>query len=285
MNNTTEDILNKISISATGKTFYYNRDTLRNLLKKILSKKTDNKFLFILSPPYCGSTLLNEIISTSNNVSVNNNEGTREGQGLPLVRDIMFNHDRRWDESLDFDWKFIKNEWMKYWDLTAPILLEKSPPNLIRARSINKYFNPSYFIILCRNPYAHVESLMRREKWTAERAAEFVIRCLKNQRRNLESFQYAILLSYEELTDNPVQTLELLRNFLPELSDINIEREFNAHNFKNKRMKIANLNSEKISHFSPTELERIYSVFKLNDDIISFFNYEILEVKIGQSGN
>src|ERR1039457_4720612 len=91
---------------------------IRNFIKKILTKRRKNKFLFILSPPYCGSTLLNEIISTSHSVSVNNKEGTREGQGLPSVRDMMFNHDRRWDESLDFDWEFIKKEWMKCWDLT-----------------------------------------------------------------------------------------------------------------------------------------------------------------------
>lgn len=63
---------------------------------------------------------------------MNNPYGTREGQGLPTVRKIMFEHNRRWDKTLDFDWSYIKNEWMKYWDLNCPILLEKSPPNIIR---------------------------------------------------------------------------------------------------------------------------------------------------------
>jgi stage III sporulation protein SpoIIIAA len=52
--------------------------------KKATSKKSiNNTYLFILSPPFCGSTLLNEIISSSDNVSVNHTFGTREGQTLP----------------------------------------------------------------------------------------------------------------------------------------------------------------------------------------------------------
>ena len=50
----------------------------------------EHKFLFILSPPYCGSTLLNDIISTSKNVSSNNYLNTREGQTLPEVKQFMF---------------------------------------------------------------------------------------------------------------------------------------------------------------------------------------------------
>ena len=41
---------------------------------------------FILSPPYSGSTMLNQLISSSGNVSCNNNLGTREGQLLPGVK-------------------------------------------------------------------------------------------------------------------------------------------------------------------------------------------------------
>lgn len=238
---------------------------------------TGHKFLFILSPKYCGSTLLNEIICTSNAVSVNNSEGTREGQGLPVVKDIMFNHDRRWDESLDFDWQLIKNEWMKYWDLSRPVLLEKSPPNIIRAKSINQHFNPAYFIILYRNPYAHVESLMKRENWTPEESAEFAINCLIYQKQNLESLQRTFQLSYEELTDNPARMSESLSNFLPEISDIVTDKEFNAHNFKNQKMKITNLNSEKISLLTNEELDRINSVFRKNDTLFHYFNYEIME--------
>jgi len=104
----------------------YAKVVVLNRIRKIFNPEIENKYLFILSPPYCGSTLLNELISISSFVSVNNPTGTREGQTLPTVKKIMFDDNTRWEELVDFDWDFIKNEWRKYWDTTKPIFLEKS---------------------------------------------------------------------------------------------------------------------------------------------------------------
>ena len=129
---------------------YYAHIVLKNRLRQLFRAKQENKYLFILSAPLCGSTLLNEILSTSSNVSTNNNWGTREGHKLPTTRQMMFDHDNRWNTDVDFDWQFINAEWRKYWDVSNPVLVEKSPPNIIRAKSIESAFIPSYFIILIR---------------------------------------------------------------------------------------------------------------------------------------
>ena len=42
------------------------------MVGSILKSKAENKYVFILSPPFCGSTLLTELIATSKNVSLNN---------------------------------------------------------------------------------------------------------------------------------------------------------------------------------------------------------------------
>lgn len=237
----------------------------------------EHKYLFILSPPYCGSTLLHEILSSSRAVSPNNTQGTREGQGLPGVKEIMFDHDRRWDETLEFDWDFIKKQWMKYWDLNKPVLLEKSPPNLIRTEAISKCFQPSFFILLHRDPYAHVESLMRREKWPADKAAAFAIKCMKHQRDNMEKLGNTMALSYEELTDETAGTLDRLRAFMPELSDIRIEKEYDVHNFRNQKLRITNLNSEKRTLLSHETLMAINQVFKKDEEVLTAFGYRIME--------
>ena len=119
--------------------FYYMIVRKKIKFKYLFVNKVNNKFLFILSPPYCGSTLLNSLISTSKYVSSNNEIGTREGQTLPEVRNIMFGKDR-WNKDVEYSWDFIKKNWMKYWDQTKPILLEKSTPNIIRVQSIKKTF-------------------------------------------------------------------------------------------------------------------------------------------------
>ena len=74
---------------------------------------------------------------------------------------------------------------MRYWDLSKPILLDKSVPNIIRTDEISKAFNRVYYICMVRNPYAQVESIMRRNYQDARSAAEFTIRCLNYQYKNM----------------------------------------------------------------------------------------------------
>ncbi len=272
------NLLNRSSVKLTGKNFDSHRKVFKNTLRRKFVGAVDNKFLFILSPPFCGSTLLNQVISTSQFVSVNNEVDTREGQTLPEVRKMMFDHHQRWDENLVLDWPFIKKIWLKYWDRTKPILLEKSPPNIVRAAKLQEHFAPSYFIIFHRNPYAHVESLINRKNPDLEEAARFSIRCLQHQKRNLENLKNHIHISYEQLTNAPESVVNQLQEMLPELTDINIEQNFTAHNFKKeKAMKITNLNQEKIGKLNPDQMERINQIFEPHGELLQFFDYDLVE--------
>ena len=105
-----------------------------------------HKFLFILCAPYCGSTLLNQIISRSTNVSCNNKLGVREGQLLPGVKEFMFTKDR-WLSSTKYDWKKIKEVWLKYWDHSKIIFLDKSIPNIKRVDAISQVFYPIKYLL------------------------------------------------------------------------------------------------------------------------------------------
>ena len=120
---------------------------LRNRFRRLLYKAPNHKFLFILSPPHSGSTLLSEVLSLSENVSENNPVGTREGQQLPEVAPLLFRQSRRWEPDFKPDWPQIKRIWLKYWDVTRPVLLEKSPPNIVRAAELSIHFVPAFFII------------------------------------------------------------------------------------------------------------------------------------------
>lgn len=256
---------------------YYQYVIVLNKLKRLFKPKASHKFLFILSPPFCGSTLLNQIISSSKNVSVNNELGTREGQTLPKVSKLIFNNSKKWDDSYAVNWNFVKTEWEKYWNLSRPILLEKSPPNLVRAKDISNYFKPSYFIVFYRNPYAHCESLMRRKNNNPTKAAKFALKCLEFQKKNIEELNNTIGISYEDLTSNISDTAQGLIKFLPELLGINYNQEFSAHNFRNEKMKITNLNSENISRLTKDQINEINIIFKHKKSILDYFNYEIIK--------
>src|SRR5262245_60432659 len=120
-----------------------------------------SSYLFVLCPPYSGSTLLWKLLSISPNVS----SVPDDVQFLLELEHLM--RDKPWDARHALPWAEIKRVWESYWDNTKPVLLEKSPPNIIRTKDILANFQPVKFVVMVRNPYAQSEGLMRRNQWTA----------------------------------------------------------------------------------------------------------------------
>lgn len=239
--------------------------------------RNEHKFLFILCPPYCGSTLLNQILSTSNNLSCNNHLGVREGQLLPEVKSIMFLN-KGWDTDVSYPWQKIKNVWMKYWDQRKEILMDKSTTNIMRVDEIKKVFKNIYFLAMVRDPYAHVEGIIRRNSSTVDYAAKFALKCLRYQKYNIENEKNLLFLSYEDLCDKKKYSIQKIEEFIPALGAINSDLEFKAHNFKTKaRMKVKNLNYEKISKLTSDQKKVINSYFKKEVDLLNYFGYKIIE--------
>ena len=245
-------------------------------IKNFFLKKKKNNYLFILSPPFCGSTLLTEIISTSKNVSCNNYLGLREGQHLPEVHNLLFTDDR-WNPDKEIDWNRIKKIWNKYWDRSKSILLEKSPPNICRANNIDNAFFNSKYICLIRNPYAQIQSNIRRYNTDLKTASEKYISYLKFQKNNIETLENTLIISYEELSNHPLKTKNKICNFLPDLKDININLKFNSHNiYQKKKMGIVNLNQASIDSLNKIQIDIINTILKKDLDLIKYFNYSLL---------
>jgi hypothetical protein len=257
---------------------HYKAVIFRNKAARVIHTPDDPVFLFILCPPFSGSTLLSELLSTSANVSTNNTLGTREGQQLPEVKALMWKVKNKYDPSVSLDWEKIKAHWLNYWNVTRAVLLEKSPPNIAHAAAIQDHFQPVRFIALTRDPYALCESAIHRALpgTAVEPIAEFVIHCLWLQKQNLETLDNILQIPYEELADHPLEVKEKLIHFLPALSDINISGIFKGHNFDGTRRRIQNLNAENISRLTVNELRTINRVFRQNKDILEYFNYRIL---------
>ena len=255
--------------------YFFSRKNLLTFKNIFLAKKS-HKFLFILSPPYCGSTLLTQIISTSKKISCNNYIATMEGQLLPELRKHMYNKNR-WDESNVYDWSKIKSVWMKYWDQSKPVLMDKTTTNIMRFDEIKKQFDNTYAICLVRNPYAVIEGTMRRNSKSIEFAIEFCIKTLQYQKYNIENNKNLAWITYSELCDNKDQVNKKIRAILPEINDLNFNKIFSAHNFKNKFLKITNLNHEKISKLKKTDISIINKIFSKEKELLDFFNFQIIK--------
>jgi hypothetical protein len=229
-----------------------------------------NAYVFILCPPYSGSTLLWKLISTSDAVS----SLPKEGQFLPEVRKVM----RRdpWNSSVQLPWEEIKEVWDRYWDQNKPLLLEKSPPHIIRTAEIIKHFNPVYFLLMVRNPYAHCESLMRRNKIKAEEAAEFTVFCMRQQAENATHLKNTLIFTYEELVQNPKLISQKIQTFIPQIGNLQYEQEFETRAINGIRpRKIIDLNQQKINNLSPNDLKKIEKILRRNRDIMEDWGYEL----------
>tara|TARA_B110000503_G_scaffold36278_2_gene59338 strand:- start:1727 stop:2461 length:735 start_codon:yes stop_codon:yes gene_type:complete len=230
-----------------------------------------SSYLFVLCPPYSGSTLLWKLLSTSANVS----SLPQEGQFLPELKDIM--RDSPWRADRVLPWPNIKKVWQSYWDKSKPVLLEKSPPNLIRTREILTHFQPVRFIVMVRNPYAHAEGLMRHNNWTASRAANFSMMCLRAQLNNAQELDDALVMTYESLVQDPVKTCTQLAAFIPELDDMDPAASFEIHSIDGTLTRpITDLNSKKIGALSAADFAAINEIFLQHQVTIAAWGYDLM---------
>lgn len=230
-----------------------------------------SSYLFVLCPPYSGSTLLWKLLSTSQNVSAL----PLEGQFLPEIKNLM--RDKPWNPDKVLPWPEIKAVWESYWDMDKPILVEKSPPNLIRTSDILAHFHPVKFIVMVRNPYAHSEGLMRRNNFTVKRAANFSMMCLRAQLNNVRELENTLVLTYESLVQNPAQACQQLASFIPELADMDHAASFEVHSIDGTvNRPITDLNTKKIAALPADTLAEMNDIFMHHRDTFAAWGYDLL---------
>lgn len=230
-----------------------------------------SSYLFVLCPPYCGSTLLWKLLATSGNVSAL----PGEGQFLPELADIM--REKPWQAEHSLPWPTIKAAWEKHWDHDKPILLEKSPPNLVRAAQIARHFSPSKFIVMVRNPYAHAEGLIRRNGFPVRRAANFAGMCLRTQWKNAQTLDNVLVLTYESLVQDPEGACKALIEFEPALHDIDHRANFEVHSVDGTLNRpITDLNAKKIASLDAQTITELNVHFDAHRQSFAHWGYERL---------
>jgi hypothetical protein len=113
----------------------------------------------------------------------------------------------------------LYSEWARHWNLDRPLLLEKSPPSLIRSRFLQAMFPNSYFIVILRHPIAVSYAT---QKWcdTGIRAlTDHWLRCHEIFARDLLHLQNVVVVKYESFVRQPREYLNALHSFLGVASD------------------------------------------------------------------
>jgi hypothetical protein len=106
-------------------------------------------------------------------------------------------------------------QWSPHWDLARPILLEKSPPNLLKTRFLQALFPGSAFVVIVRHP---IPVSVPTAKWRGTRRygplLEHWLRSHALFEADRERLGRVHVLSYEQLVGDPEGVLRGIFEFL-----------------------------------------------------------------------
>jgi hypothetical protein len=113
----------------------------------------------------------------------------------------------------------ISRAWGPYWDLERPLLLEKSPPNLLRARLLQALFPGAAFVMVVRHPVA---VSLATEKWigapsrwvSAPTLLRHWLRAHELFLADAARLERVLVVRYEQLASEPARVLARVGRFL-----------------------------------------------------------------------
>ena len=252
-------------------------------------------YLFLSIPNYCGSTLIHNILETSPNVTSLElwfreknphavkglTEGGYRTAGFPYMgpHSIESNMEHFFKNPDNYNWELINQEWEPGWIMSNPrakIKLQKSPLDMLRLEMMDKHFKDVKWILMCRNPYAHIESLIRKASYNLDPEAQLdqiVFHAMRSLEINIENHHYlegkCYTTTYEDFCAVPDKHADKLLEWLPELIMLDVSGEFMV---KGKVGVIENDNDVKIKALrdQPDLLKRI------NGFITQYPNYKYI---------
>lgn len=228
-------------------------------------------WLFLIGLNNSGTSILSRILGSHPRVRSLPNEGQLLTPAFPSAP--RHGVGRVWTKRLDvFRWTEesdpapalrARYDWAYLFEPPPGILLEKSPPDAIRARWLQANFEPSRFIALTRHPYAVCEGVRRRTGASIEEAAEHWTRGNEILVEDTGHLGRCLMLTYESLTERTDEELERVRVFL-ELEEPFDEDVLGApipmHNISGKPQRIENMNARSLERLSSEDLETIHRV-------------------------
>ena len=236
----------------------------------VLNEKFNGEFIFLFCHPNTGSTAMAELIGNSSLVS-----GLKpKYEGQWLIKGMSRNE--KWDERYEFDWHSVVNTWQKMaTEIQAKktdvrYIFEKSPPNMIRSAEFIEHFKPETILVLTRNPYATVSSMLHRynkkDLLDDEKRKRTIQRLSKNWLVRTEILskisrsQGSPIIKYENLCRRPT----LLKEYLPsEMADsINFDANVMVKDYEPQQIK--NVNFEQIKKLTQEEIVIIREIIRGN---------------------
>jgi hypothetical protein len=160
-----------------------------------------------------------------------------------------------------------------HWDLSRPVLLEKSPPNLIMARFLQAAFPDARFVMVVRHPA--IVSLSTR-KWARLRPLGALLDHWFHAHRLLESdaahLRRLLVVKYEHLVAAPRRTLAEVAGFL------GLEGEVPAGGLDRRRSAGYRRQWHELQAGGPWRRERLSRLVRRHEPAANHLGYSLLDL-------
>ena len=162
----------------------------------------------------------------------------------------------------------IMSEWGKHLDLSCRYIVEKSPPNIVRSRFLQKLFPQSRFIVILRHPL--VVSYATHNKWPNTGISSLLEHALLAYEiflKDMQKLHSVYILRYEELVHDPQGTIDDIFRFL-ELAPVEVSQEVHSNVNEKYFMKWENTQKHSSEH-------NIYKLTEKFEPRMNRFGYSI----------
>ena len=194
------------------------------------SEPDARRFAFLGGLHRSGTSLLFKILRDHPEISGFRDTGVSEDEGQ-LLQSVYpparkyggpgkfgFNPESFLDESSPLvspdNARALFDQWSRHWNTEARLLLEKSPPNLVRSRFLQALFPNSRFIMLLRHPVAVT---LATQKWSRTPLAallEHWVLCHERFAYDHRHLNRLLTLKYEEFVASPDVWVDRIHAFL-----------------------------------------------------------------------
>ena len=238
------------------------------MLQRWQSVPTPDAFVFIVGCTNSGTTLLHTLVSRHPRVGSLPAEGqfyTRE-----LRRPWVVGPARLWaldpgpyrlsEDDTGVDVNKIKRQWAAMFDdPSMPVLVERTPVNLLRVRWLDRNFAPARFIGLVRHGAAVAEGIHRRTGHSMEDCARQWVMATEILLDDAAQMDNYLIVKYEDLTHDVERTLTRVWPFigLENPPQGSMPDTLKVHE---RDTEVRNLNAESLGRLGARDAEVIRSV-------------------------
>lgn len=246
-----------------------------------------NRFLFLGGLHRSGTSILHRLLREHPSVSGFANTGVPEDEGQHLQTVFPPAYEYGGAGGFAFDLRShlteesalitpenrekLLREWGAYHDLNKKVLLEKSPPNLVRSRFFQALLPEARFVFLVRHPLA---VSLATTKWTDASITELLLHwhvAYSIMLMDLGYLKRYSVIRYEDFVESPQDSLDQIcglvgiETFVPKETTVN----HNARYFALWKQEYSK------------EREVIESVFPLRQSPVEKFGYSLSEPYVG----